>query len=78
MNFLQFFVIKYTNQETIKSQLESLKRIKGKKEKLELKASDISFKIKEGKLFLKQTNIEVYVARIVSLQDRSQCLFRMN
>lgn len=47
MNFLQFFVIKYTNQETIKSQLECLKRIKGKKEKLELKASDISFKIKE-------------------------------
>ena len=47
MYFLQFFVIKYANWKTIKSQLESLKRIKGKKEKLELKASDISFKIKE-------------------------------
>lgn len=36
MYFLQFFVIKYANWKTIKSQLESLKRKKEKrKEKLE-------------------------------------------
>ena len=33
MNFLQFFIIKYANQEAIESQFGSLKREKQKKKK---------------------------------------------